>query len=174
MDELARAAPEGVRVLDAPFSGTAQVAAAGGLTLLVGGEASPLELARPVLSAFASTILPVGPQGAGRGLKLINNLLFAAQMSLADEALQAAAALGLDRQAAALAIGQCSGASYAMAKFTDSRPHASVGACVLSVTHAGGSLTVTFPDTGAGATAVVAGTPLTFEGVVEDQPLLAP
>lgn len=123
MQDLARAAPEGVRVLDAPFSGTASVAAEGRLTLLVGGEALTLRQARPVLSSFADRIVHVGAQGAGRGLKLINNLLFAAQMTLADEALEAAAALGLDRQTTALAMGQCSGASYAMAKFAGPAPH---------------------------------------------------
>ncbi|MDP1632549.1 MAG: NAD(P)-binding domain-containing protein [Caulobacter sp.] len=123
MDDLTVAAPDGVSILDAPFSGTAAQAATGRLTLLVGGETQAITRARPVLSAFASTILHVGPKGAGRGLKLINNLLFAAQISLADEALRAAALLGLERDGVARAIGHCSGASYAMAKFAGPTPH---------------------------------------------------
>lgn len=123
MQDLAHAAPQGVRMLDAPFSGTAAVAAEGRLTLLVGGETWALDQARPVLSSFANTILHVGSQGAGRGLKLINNLLFAAQITLANEALEAAAAMGLDPHTAAEAMGQCSAASYAMAKFAGQAPH---------------------------------------------------
>ncbi|MDB5425606.1 MAG: hypothetical protein JWQ29_3022 [Phenylobacterium sp.] len=117
LDEIAAAAPAGVALLDAPFSGTAQDAARGGLALLVGGDASALEKARPVFASFADAITLVGPTGAGRRLKLINNLLFAAQMSLAAEALAAAQALGLDLHATVGALERCSGASYALAKF---------------------------------------------------------
>ena len=61
----------------------------------------------------------LGAAGAGRRLKLINNLLFAANLNLAAEALGAAAQLGLDPVAAALAMERSSGGSYAMRKFAE-------------------------------------------------------
>lgn len=122
MAELKGRAPDQVTILDVPFSGTASIAAQGGLTLLVGGDPRGLERARPVLATFASTIIQVGDLGAGRKLKLINNLLFAAQVSLAAEALAAIEGLGLDGPTGVKALGHCSAASYAMAKFADVDP----------------------------------------------------
>jgi 3-hydroxyisobutyrate dehydrogenase-like beta-hydroxyacid dehydrogenase len=118
-EELAQKAPSGVAILDTTFSGTAAMTALGNLTLLVGGDAAALEAARPILSTYAGTILHVGGLGAGRRLKLLNNLLFAAQFSLAAEILAAAEAMGLDRRQAVEAFGVCSGASYAMERFAD-------------------------------------------------------
>lgn len=120
--DLTAALPQGAELLDAPFSGTAQDAAHGRLRLLVGGRSTAIERARPVLSTFADFIAHVGPAGAGRRLKLINNLLFAAQVSLAAEALAAVEAAGLDLSAAVRALGQCSAASYALAKFGGEDP----------------------------------------------------
>lgn len=122
VEALARQAPAGVRVLDAPFSGTAEVAGRGGLTLFVGGEPEALEAARPVLSAFSGTIFRVGGVGAGRRLKLLNNLLFAAQVALSSEALEAARAMGLDPAVFVEAVGRSSGASYALDKFAPDLP----------------------------------------------------
>lgn len=51
---------------------------------------------------------------------------------------------------------------------------ASAGGVTVTITHTGGALTVTFPDVGTGASASIDGTPVTFSGVVEEQPLMAP
>jgi 3-hydroxyisobutyrate dehydrogenase len=120
--DLAARAPDGVAVLDATFSASATMTQAGQVTLLIGGSSQALETARPVLESYASIILPLGEVGAARRLKLLNNMLFAAQVSLSAEALQAAEQMGINGQAAAKAIGVCSGASFAMEMFARDRP----------------------------------------------------
>ncbi len=117
LDDLSAAAPPGVDVLDACFSGTAKMTARGALVLLIGGEGRVLETARPILETYAEQIFHLGGLGAGRQAKLLNNLVFAANASLAAEAVTAAEAMGLDPGAFAQAVQRCSGSSYAMAAF---------------------------------------------------------
>ena len=76
-----RLAAAGHGLLDAPVSGGPSGAAAGTLTMMVGGEAADLQLVRPVLDALASTVIHVGPSGAGNVAKLVNNLLVASPSS---------------------------------------------------------------------------------------------
>ncbi|MYM64409.1 NAD(P)-dependent oxidoreductase [Pseudomaricurvus sp. HS19] len=110
-DIAARAAARQVQVLDAPVSGGPHNIAAGELTLLVGGEAAALDRCREVLGAYASPILHVGPLGAGQKTKLVNNLLFAAQVKLAADASRLLQELGADVNASLAAITHCSGDS---------------------------------------------------------------
>ena len=114
VQELADRAPEGVHVLDATFSGTADQALSGELTLMVGGSIEALETVRPVLSAFANSIVHVGDVGSGQRMKLINNTLFAAHVVLATEALRIAKVEGFDRETFVRTIATSSGASYAL------------------------------------------------------------
>lgn len=119
VEDLARRAPVGVAVLDATFSGHAAMLDAGeNVTLMVGGDADALEAARPVLATYCDPILLIGAVGAARRLKLINNMLYAAHLSLACEAMEAAQKMGLDRHAAVDAIRVSSGASAAFDRFT--------------------------------------------------------
>ncbi len=97
--------------LDAPVSGGPAGAAAGALTMMIGGNESDVALARPVLDALATTILHVGPSGAGNIAKLVNNLLAAAHMVTTGESLRLAAAAGLDPAAALRVINAASGRS---------------------------------------------------------------
>jgi len=119
IEALAAAAPAGAVVLDAPFSGVASEAATGCIRLFVGGEAAALERARPVLSAYCDPILPVGAVGAARRLKLVNNLLLAANVSLAAEALEGAARLGVDPAAALAVLRIASGRSFGLELLAD-------------------------------------------------------
>ncbi len=112
--ELGDRAPEGVKVLDACFSGGPEDTARGDLTLMVGGEEAALKQARGVLATYASRINHVGPLGAGQALKLLNNLLFATNVKQAEEILAMAAQQGLDQALAAQVICQSSGGSMAM------------------------------------------------------------
>lgn len=115
LEEAAAAAPAGVAILDATFSGTsAQLDAGGFVTLMVGGDVAALDSARPALSSYCDPIVHVGALGAARRLKLLNNMLFAAQVSLASETLRLAESLGLDAKVAGPVIQQSSGASFAM------------------------------------------------------------
>jgi 3-hydroxyisobutyrate dehydrogenase-like beta-hydroxyacid dehydrogenase len=115
LEAAAAQAPAGVAILDATFSGTSATLDAGGfITLMVGGEAATLEAARPVLAAYCDPIALVGPLGAARRLKLLNNLLFAAQVTLAAETLRLAESQGLDAKIAAEVLQKSSGGSFAM------------------------------------------------------------
>lgn len=120
--ELGARAPEGVRVLDGCFSGGSDETARGDLTLMVGGEAAALEAARPVLCAYASRINHLGPLGAGQTAKLLNNLLFAANIMQAAEIIEMAAAQGLDPMLTAKVICESSGGSMAMGLFRNASP----------------------------------------------------
>ena len=77
-----RAAPHHVDVVDAPVSGGPHNAAAGALTLFVGGAEDAVARVRPVLSCYGDPVLHVGPLGAGQKVKLVNNALFAAHIGL--------------------------------------------------------------------------------------------
>jgi 3-hydroxyisobutyrate dehydrogenase-like beta-hydroxyacid dehydrogenase len=56
---------QGVGFLDAPVSGSRPKAEDGTLTIMVGGEATDFERARPVLEAMGKLVVHVGPQGHG-------------------------------------------------------------------------------------------------------------
>jgi 3-hydroxyisobutyrate dehydrogenase-like beta-hydroxyacid dehydrogenase len=92
----ARAAPLGVHVLDAPVSGGAIGAAESRLAVMVGGERSAYERAKPVFQHWASLVLHLGPAGAGTQAKLARNLLTFAGFAAAAEASRLAESCGLD------------------------------------------------------------------------------
>lgn len=95
-EEHARAAEAGVPFLDAPVFGSRGEAAAGGLWVVAGGDATVLARVRPVLEAVAASVHHLGPGGSGARMKLVGNLLVAAQLQSLGEALTLAAAAGLD------------------------------------------------------------------------------
>jgi 3-hydroxyisobutyrate dehydrogenase-like beta-hydroxyacid dehydrogenase len=109
---LAEAA--GIEVVDAPVSGGGDAALAGRLCVMVGGTEASFERVRPVLETFGDPVRRVGPPGAGALTKLINNLLFMANIAVADEALRVAVALGADRAGVAEILASGSGNSYAL------------------------------------------------------------
>lgn len=111
----AAAAPQGVAVLDAAFSGTPAQAADGTLAIMAGGDARAYATALPVLESYGRLVRHVGPVGAGQRLKLINNMLFAAHVRLAAEAYGLAEREGFDAQLAAEILDQCSASSRALA-----------------------------------------------------------
>ncbi|MDQ7849250.1 MAG: NAD(P)-dependent oxidoreductase [Armatimonadota bacterium] len=92
----ARAAQRGVGYLDAPVLG--RPPACGRWTLPVGGAATDLERARPVLEVLASRLIHVGPSGWGNIVKLLNNMMFSAINAVTAEVLAVCAALGMDPQ----------------------------------------------------------------------------
>ncbi len=101
-----------VHYLDAPVSGGTDGAAAGTLTTMVGGAAAVLDRVRPVLEAVATTIVHVGPVGAGHAVKAVNNTLLAANLWLAAEGLTALAKQGVAPTAALEVINGSSGRSF--------------------------------------------------------------
>ena len=83
----AKAAAQGVAVLDAPVSGGTKGAEAGTLTIMVGGDAAALDKARPVLEPMANRIFHVGDVGCGNVAKLVNNMIGLACNSVSAEGL---------------------------------------------------------------------------------------
>ena len=67
---------------------------------MVGGEAADFDAAKPVLEAIGSTIVHVGPAGAGQTVKAANQLLVAGIIELVAEALVFIDAHGVDVDAA--------------------------------------------------------------------------
>jgi 3-hydroxyisobutyrate dehydrogenase len=113
--EVAEAARErGIDVLDAPVSGARQGAVAGTMSVIVGGDATVLERVRPVFETFARTITLVGDVGAGQVVKVLNNNVCFANLSLVLAARGIAMQLGLDVERTLDVIAASSGASFAL------------------------------------------------------------
>jgi 2-hydroxy-3-oxopropionate reductase len=117
------AASHGVDVVDAPVSGGPHTAAAGALTLFVGGADDAVARLRPVLSCYGDPVLHVGPVGAGQKVKLVNNALFAAHVGLLSGAVELSARLGVPESTLLAAL-----------------PHGSAASHVLDIVAAGGSV----------------------------------
>nr|WP_170306038.1 NAD(P)-dependent oxidoreductase [Mycolicibacter kumamotonensis] len=100
-------------ILDAPVSGTAENIAAGTLTVLVGGPDDAVATVTPVLAAYADPVVATGGLGSALAIKLINNLLFAANAQLLAAATQLGDDLGVDPGALLSALQVCSARSGA-------------------------------------------------------------
>jgi 2-hydroxy-3-oxopropionate reductase len=118
-----RAAPHEVDVVDAPVSGGPHDAAAGALTLFVGGAEEAVARVRPVLRCYGDPILHVGPLGAGQKVKLVNNALFAAHIGLLSGSIELGARLGVPESTLLSAL-----------------PHGSAASRVLDIVARGGSV----------------------------------
>ncbi|WP_455432977.1 2-hydroxy-3-oxopropionate reductase [Streptosporangium soli] len=77
----------GVRVLDAPVSGGEKGAIDGTLSIMVGGAADDFAAARQVLEVLGTTIVHVGPSGAGQTVKAANQLVVGGIYALVAEAI---------------------------------------------------------------------------------------
>jgi 3-hydroxyisobutyrate dehydrogenase len=108
----AQAAERGVAVIDAPVSGGAPAAERGRLLVMVGGDPRPVERAWPVFATYGDPVVHLGPIGAGQRAKLINNLLLAANIGVAESAFKLAAGLGIDLGQLAVVLANGSGSSY--------------------------------------------------------------
>lgn len=112
-DIAAALAQKGMATLDAPVSGGPWGAAAGTLSIMVGGDAEVFSRARPVLESMGDRdkIFHVGPLGAGQTVKLINQMLGGAMMTLIGEGLVLAKAAGVNLERLADVVAVSSGNS---------------------------------------------------------------
>jgi 3-hydroxyisobutyrate dehydrogenase len=101
----------GVRMLDAPVTGSSPRAEAGTLTIMAGGDPRDFARAEPLLKSMGEVIVHVGELGQGEMLKLINNSLGAANAAALAEALLLARATGVDLDAFVQVTSAGSGAS---------------------------------------------------------------
>lgn len=113
--ELAeRAAARGVSVIDAPVSGGAPAVAQGRLLVMAGGDPAVVQRCRPVFETYADPIVHLGDLGSGQTTKLLNNLLFTANLGTAASALTLGKALGVLPDRLAEVISRGSGNSFAL------------------------------------------------------------
>jgi len=89
-------AERGSRYLDASVFGSKAEAWEGRLDFVCGGAEAAFRDAEPLLKNLAATVHYIGASGAGATMKLIGNLLVAAQMLSLGEALALARRAGLD------------------------------------------------------------------------------
>lgn len=95
--ELAKTlADKGLRFIDAPVSGGARGAASGELTMFLGGSASDIQYATPILAALGTKRFHIGGVGAGCVAKLANNMLTGINLLAASEVFRVAKAAGVD------------------------------------------------------------------------------
>lgn len=106
-----RLAAEGVRMMDAPVTGSSPRAEAGTLTIMAGGEPADFERVKPLLQTMGELVVHVGELGQGEMLKLINNSLGAANAAAVAEALLLADATGVQLDALVRVTMSGSGAS---------------------------------------------------------------
>ena len=95
--ELHQVAQEhGFSFMDAPVSGGQAGAVNGVLTVMIGGEKSDLDKARPVLDCYAKASTLMGPVGNGQIAKMVNQILIGGVLSGLSEGIRFAQKAGLD------------------------------------------------------------------------------
>lgn len=108
----ARLAERRIGYVDAGVSGGIAGAEAATLGVMIGGADDDVARAMPVLQAIGKTLVHMGPVGAGHLTKSLNNLLMAANMVAASEALALAAKAGLAPDKVVAAVNASSGRSW--------------------------------------------------------------
>jgi 3-hydroxyisobutyrate dehydrogenase len=114
-DFAARLAEHDLRMVDAPVSGGSEGARNATLTIFVGGEATDVEHARPVLTAMGRTITHVGPIGAGQAVKAVNQIILAGTYLGVAEGIVLAIKAGLDVEQVVAALGEGAAQSWVLA-----------------------------------------------------------
>ncbi|CEA01459.1 6-phosphogluconate dehydrogenase [Pseudomonas saudimassiliensis] len=110
--QLAR--ERGVGFLDAPVSGGQAGAEHGQLTVMVGGEESVFDLARPVIHSYSRMIRLMGEVGSGQLTKMVNQICIAGLVQGLAEALNFAEHAGLDGEAVVSVISKGAAQSWQM------------------------------------------------------------
>jgi 3-hydroxyisobutyrate dehydrogenase len=87
---------KGILPIDAPVTGGQIGAEKGTLTLMCGGTEKAIAAASPIMDAYTSKIVHVGPTGAGQLTKMVNQITFAGIIQSLSEAMRFAQAADLD------------------------------------------------------------------------------
>ncbi len=88
--------PAGIAAVDAPVSGGVKGAAAGTLTLMISGPGAAVARVQPLLQVLGKVVVVGEKPGLGQTLKLANNLMSAASLAIASEAMAMGVKAGLD------------------------------------------------------------------------------
>jgi 2-hydroxy-3-oxopropionate reductase len=108
------AAAGGVGFLDAPVSGGQAGAENGALTVMVGGEGSDYEAAKPVFESYSKFSKLLGPAGSGQLAKMVNQVCIAGIVQGLAEGLNFAQKAGLDGAALIETISKGAAGSWQM------------------------------------------------------------
>jgi L-threonate 2-dehydrogenase len=120
-EEIARGLP----LLDAPISGGPARARAGELSIMVAGDDDTFDFCRPVIEAIAAKVFRISARpGDGSRMKVVNNMLAAANLAAGCEAMAMAAKMGLEPTQVAQVVAASSGQSWI---FDDRMPRALAG-----------------------------------------------
>lgn len=98
-----------INLVDAPVSGGVAKAAAGALTIMVGGDTSIINQHRSLLEVMGETIIETGSLGSAHALKALNNMLSAVGLLAAAEVVLIGQNFGLDAQTMIDAINASTG-----------------------------------------------------------------
>jgi 3-hydroxyisobutyrate dehydrogenase-like beta-hydroxyacid dehydrogenase len=85
----------GGHLLDCPFTGSKNAAEKGELVYYVGGDEAALQQARPILEASSKQIIEIGKVGDATTIKVATNMITAASVQAAAEALALVSKSGL-------------------------------------------------------------------------------
>ncbi|MDH5559027.1 MAG: NAD(P)-dependent oxidoreductase [Alphaproteobacteria bacterium] len=105
-------AARGVVTLEAPVTGGVHRAAAGEITVLIGGDEAAYRAHLPAFRAMGGEVLHMGPLGKASVIKVITNMLAFIHLVAAGEALMLAKRGGLDLKKSFEAIRASSGNSF--------------------------------------------------------------
>jgi 3-hydroxyisobutyrate dehydrogenase len=108
----ASAAGRGIHTLEAPVTGGVHLAAAGRITVLVGGDPEVFAEHRSVFEAIGDKVFHIGPVGSASTIKVITNMLAFIHLVAAGEALMLARRAGLDLAQSYEVIKASSGTSF--------------------------------------------------------------
>jgi 3-hydroxyisobutyrate dehydrogenase-like beta-hydroxyacid dehydrogenase len=106
-------APHGIAAIDAPVSGGVKGAAAGKLSIMASGPAGAMERVRPLLDVLGKVYRLGERPGLGQTVKLANNLMSAASLAIAAEALAMGVKAGVDPAAMLEVLNASSGRNSA-------------------------------------------------------------
>jgi 3-hydroxyisobutyrate dehydrogenase len=113
-----QAEARGLAFLEAPVSGGVTGAQAATLAIMVGGDATVLDRARPVLQSMGANIYLVGAVGAGNTIKAINNMMASVNALATMEGMVLGVKAGLDLRTMYEIVRASSGGSKALDRVT--------------------------------------------------------
>ncbi len=113
--ELSEVASEsGFTFLDAPVSGGQAGAENGKLTVMMGGDETAFNKAKPVIEAFAANVQLIGPSGYGQLCKMVNQLCIAGVVQGLSEGIHFAKKAKLDIEKVISVISKGAAQSWQM------------------------------------------------------------
>jgi len=103
----------GIASIDAPVSGGVKGAAAGTLAIMASGPAPAMERVRPLIEVLGKVFVLGEKPGLGQTVKLANNLMSAASLAIAAEAMAMGVKAGVDPAAMLNVLNASSGRNSA-------------------------------------------------------------